>query len=276
MTTNTTGADRMREPRKTLLTEGAIEAGVRALIAETSSGGRVYGDATERKVKAIFHAMEAQLPNFVPAAQEPEASHDDFKESVGLMLDAVGYTTEYALRWPEEKVSITFKRWFDEQIAKAATPAAQTDDLAFQYASSLATAIFEKHFATDPDYTSGGAKWELCDSTAGILTQIDNMVSALVKPAAQTQEAGWQPIETVPKNGPRVLCWSWRGCAIFRPDDFAYPGASGLDGYTYWMPLPKPPDALAAQTTAEIALKAGALPGNGDMINPSTTKRRRK
>jgi len=46
-------------------------------------------------------------------------AHSDFVESVGLMLAAVGYTEEYARQWPNEKVSVTFKRWFDEQIKAA-------------------------------------------------------------------------------------------------------------------------------------------------------------
>lgn len=50
---------------------------------------------------------------------DPIVSYEDFTESVGLMLSAIGYTEEYARQWPKEKVSVTFKRWFDEQLEKA-------------------------------------------------------------------------------------------------------------------------------------------------------------
>ncbi len=38
-----------------------------------------------------------------------------------------------------------------------------------------------------PDFASGQAVWSLCDSTAGVISQIDNMVSGLVQPPTQTQ-----------------------------------------------------------------------------------------
>lgn len=60
--------------------------------------------------------------------------------------------------------------------------AASQPDPAFSYAASLATALFKKHFANEPHYASGQVVWRPLDTTAGILTQIDNMVSVLVKP----------------------------------------------------------------------------------------------
>ena len=55
-------------------------------------------------------------------------------------------------------------------------------DPAYSAACSLATALFKKHFAHLPDFASGQAVWSLCDSTAGVISQIDNMVSGLVQP----------------------------------------------------------------------------------------------
>ena len=55
-------------------------------------------------------------------------------------------------------------------------------DPAYSEACNLATALFKKHFAHLPDFASGQAVWSLCDSTAGVISQIDNMVSGLVQP----------------------------------------------------------------------------------------------
>ena len=55
-------------------------------------------------------------------------------------------------------------------------------DPAYSAACHLATALFKKHFAHLPDFASGQAVWSLCDSTAGVISQIDNMVSGLVQP----------------------------------------------------------------------------------------------
>lgn len=68
------------------------------------------------------------------------------------------------------------------RAALGTAPATPVPDAAFSEASSLATALFKKHFAHEPDYASGKVVWGLCDTTAGILTQIDNMVSGLVQP----------------------------------------------------------------------------------------------
>ena len=61
-----------------------------------------------------------------------EKKHNDFLETVGLMLDAIGYTEDYARQWPKEKVSVTFKRWFDEKLAshgQASSQAGQQNHL---------------------------------------------------------------------------------------------------------------------------------------------------
>ena len=55
-------------------------------------------------------------------------------------------------------------------------------DPAYSAACNIATALFKKHFAHLPDFASGQAVWSLCDSTAGVISQIDNMVSGLLQP----------------------------------------------------------------------------------------------
>jgi hypothetical protein len=53
--------------------------------------------------------------------------------------------------------------------------------IAFMEASYLATVIFNKYYKEDSHYANGHVTWELCDTTEGILTQISNMVSGLVR-----------------------------------------------------------------------------------------------
>ena len=82
-------------------------------------------------------------------------------------------------------------------------PTAQ-DALAYQAACSLATRVFKKHFSKDVEYASGKVTWGLCDTTAGVISQIDNMVCGLVEPAAQAQgdakdAALWRALQSIPK-----------------------------------------------------------------------------
>ena len=46
----------------------------------------------------------------------------NLRDTISAIFDAVGYAAEYARQWPKEKASITFKRWFDEQLAAASAP----------------------------------------------------------------------------------------------------------------------------------------------------------
>ena len=62
-----------------------------------------------------------------------------------------------------------------------AQPQPVQDDVAYKEAANLATALFKKHFAHEEHYASGKVVWELCDTTAGVISQIDNMVSGLVQ-----------------------------------------------------------------------------------------------
>ena len=59
----------------------------------------------------------------------------------------------------------------------------EQDTLAYREAASLAKSLFKKHYEQqDEDYASGRIVWGLCDTTAGVISQIDNMVSGLVQP----------------------------------------------------------------------------------------------
>lgn len=52
----------------------------------------------------------------------------------------------------------------------------------------LADDLFYKHFRHEPDYASGQIEWSLCDTTEGVISQIDNMVCGLVQPSTQSLE----------------------------------------------------------------------------------------
>ena len=77
----------------------------------------------------------------------------------------------------------------EEIVALYTAPQPTQPGPAYSEACSLATALFKKHFAHLPDFASGQAVWSLCGSTAGVISQIDNMVSGLVQPPTTSPQA---------------------------------------------------------------------------------------
>ena len=76
-----------------------------------------------------------------------------------------------------------------EALAHAPTEREQpAQDNTYSYAKNLAEAIFKQHFASDEHYASGQIVWGVNDTVIGILTQIDNMVTDMVRRPAQQQE----------------------------------------------------------------------------------------
>lgn len=59
---------------------------------------------------------------------------------------------------------------------------------AYREAAQLAKWLFKKHYAQEEHYKSGRVVWGLCDTTAGVISQIDNMVCKLVLPKEPEQE----------------------------------------------------------------------------------------
>lgn len=57
----------------------------------------------------------------------------------------------------------------------------ENQESAYTAAKRLAEWLFKTHYAADEDYASGNVVWEVCDTTTGIISQIDNMVSNLVR-----------------------------------------------------------------------------------------------
>jgi hypothetical protein len=68
-------------------------------------------------------------------------------------------------------------------------------DNTYGYAKSLAEAIFKQHFASDEHYASGRIVWGVNDTVIGILTQIDNMVSDMVRRPEQESFEYWNAVE---------------------------------------------------------------------------------
>ena len=95
----------------------------------------------------------------------------------------------------------------EEIVALYTTPQPTRPDPAYSEACNLATALFKKHFAHLPDFASGQAVWSLCDSTAGVISQIDNMVAGLVQPpttSPQTAQPAPPPVARVQLTPERV------------------------------------------------------------------------
>lgn len=63
---------------------------------------------------------------------------------------------------------------------------------AHREAAHLAEVIFKRHYASDEAYTSGRSKWGLCDTVAGIISQIDNMHAGVAQElSAARAEVKW-------------------------------------------------------------------------------------
>jgi len=81
----------------------------------------------------------------------------------------------------------------------------------------------------------------------GTAIRLEALVAALTTPRPILSEAGWQPIETAPKDGARVLVWV--DCATIEAsfDHVASEWIAGSWGLgfgnspTHWHPLPAPP-----------------------------------
>jgi len=64
----------------------------------------------------------------------------------------------------------------------------EQEPVAYREAANLANSLFKKHFSQDEHYASGRVVWGLCDTTAGVISQIDNMVCGLERPAITQPE----------------------------------------------------------------------------------------
>ena len=64
----------------------------------------------------------------------------------------------------------------------------QQETQAYHEATQLAKWLFKTHYAQEEHYASGRVVWGLSDTTAGVISQIDNMVCKLVLPKEPEQK----------------------------------------------------------------------------------------
>ena len=156
-------------------------------------------DAEIRRYKIGYHADEWGQRSSTPSGI-PDASGSWVRYADHVTALAAGQATAaqpgvvYAeLPVPNYPKSGGFPGTFAEAQMHAFADATHTlraphgqapakPDPAYSEACNLATALYKKHFAHRPDFASGQAVWSLCDSTAGVISQIDNMVAGLVRP----------------------------------------------------------------------------------------------
>jgi hypothetical protein len=148
----------------------------------------------------IWHFEPAKLAWQQPQSEEARKRHIERRFPVYLATPAAAAEPNKLDRkinargLLEQLMEQCYANGLEDGRADATPAAAAEPDPAYQYACSLAQAIFDSEYASDPDYASGKVKWGLCDSTAGVLTQIDNMVSGMKRatPAAAAEPAPQQ------------------------------------------------------------------------------------
>ena len=152
-----------------------------------------------RRLHAYCQELESQLAQRFDAADMATASAQGFRDCATapaqpVAAPATRHGGAYAaLPVPNYPKSGGFPGTFAEAQMHAfadATHALRAShgqapaqpDPAYSAACHLATSLFKKYFAHLPDFASGQAVWGLCGSTAGVISQIDNMVSCLLQP----------------------------------------------------------------------------------------------
>lgn len=157
-----------------------LEAVIKDAADKLEAAMRCHPNAVETLTREALEILHGDPEPFTTAQAAPapvlHLVHDAFAEV------AMAFPEAYALH----KVGIA-----DTAVREAlAAPAA---DPAYSEACSLANALFEKHYRQEPDYASGRVVWSLCDTTAGVISQIDNMVSGLARAPAAGAVAGMPP-----------------------------------------------------------------------------------
>ena len=117
---------------------------------------------------------------------------------------------------------------------------AQEKDGTYIYASSLATAIWQKH------YIKESPKFALLDTTEGVLTQIDNMTCGLVREKLAQPEHEPVAWKLMPKDATDSMLKAMDECSTEGYDERLYAGhaasvyMAAWDAYPDIIPQPKP------------------------------------
>ena len=176
-----------------------IEAYAEARHSHGHSSYNAKTAAALQAVKAALAAGQATAAQAAPHRPHPAVLLPDLFHVDGKIWSAIldwrdAKRGEDALRKASEleRVLVDQLRAFADathtlRASRGQAPA--KPDPAYSAACHLATALFKKHFAHLPDFASGQAVWGLCDSTAGVISQIDNMVSGLVQPPTTSPQA---------------------------------------------------------------------------------------
>lgn len=115
-----------------------------------------------------------QQPAAPPASAQPESMREGYPHD----------DPQFIALCREHDILGTAMQGLAAVFWRAASAQDDAKDYGLAEAQRLAQALFQRHFARDDDYASGRVKWEVLDDLPGVLSQIDNMVSGLVQPAA--------------------------------------------------------------------------------------------
>lgn len=116
------------------------------------------------------------------------------KETLKLALEAL---EESLYATTDKSQFLAFEAITAIKQAFAKQEQGEQDTLAYREAASLAQWLFNKHFAHEEHYASGRVVWGLCDTTAGVISQIDNMVCKLVREQEQGEPVAWMDDEGI-------------------------------------------------------------------------------
>ncbi len=136
--------------------------------AEQSTTGKV-----ERAITSLHIALEEALAKQEPVAQHNVCIECRNADSWGLPDKPICRECVRNSKWQPLNESSTNPVYTHPY---ASQPKREQDE-AYKAAAYLAKAIFDSLYANKEPYVSGKVVWELCDTTVGVITQIDNMVS---------------------------------------------------------------------------------------------------
>lgn len=145
--------------------------------------GMTYADLPAIDGQDLYTAAQVQAMGRVPPGWQTVPV-----DLPDVMVDAFENAMEAATTHVRN-----FRAAWRALLAATPRPPVAQDELEIEQtrreAESLAWSLFNRHYAKGEDYTSGRSVFGLCDSLRGVLSQIDNMTTGLVRePAAQERK----------------------------------------------------------------------------------------